>query len=271
MYVIKATFGDDTRRVTLDIAEPNFGAFRSLTVGLFTELQGKEVSIKYVDEDGDRVTITSDLELAEALRVASSSTTKVLRIVLTVKTVGSASPVTSPQPQAQPQAVPAPAASHPFAAFVPGLVQQVLANPQLLSLVSTYGPLVMTQLNRVQNAASSAVPVDQISSLVSQFQTLAVKQQEVTSSAASTAQQAKQQVQQATQQLVATIQQLMANPAVAQFIPQAMAWFSSIQGQLASNSNANPFSQFNLPPWLPAWAQAAASADGSAASSSSLS
>eukprot|EP00698_Gefionella_okellyi_P022522 TRINITY_DN7482_c0_g1_i1.p1 TRINITY_DN7482_c0_g1~~TRINITY_DN7482_c0_g1_i1.p1 ORF type:complete len:722 (-),score=233.51 TRINITY_DN7482_c0_g1_i1:107-2272(-) len=64
---IKAQFGDDIRKFSSESA----ASFEILQVKL-RQLYERECSfvVKYVDEDGDRITVSSDIELAEALRLA---------------------------------------------------------------------------------------------------------------------------------------------------------------------------------------------------------
>lgn len=76
--VLKVKFGDDTRRITLEI-EPSFGELVDLLRKLYVNLPTTFV-VKYIDEDEDQVTVGSDLELNEAIRVSGGS---VLRLFLT--------------------------------------------------------------------------------------------------------------------------------------------------------------------------------------------
>jgi len=67
--VLKIKFGEDTRRVTVENT-PNFEQLTSLLKQLFLNLQ-EPFQIKYIDEDQDMITITSDLELKEAVNIST--------------------------------------------------------------------------------------------------------------------------------------------------------------------------------------------------------
>jgi len=76
MLVVKVKYGEDTRRVTLD-ATPTFTDLNNLLCKLFNLSQ---FNVKYLDDDGDLVTLSSDIELNEAIKVASKDS--VLRLFL---------------------------------------------------------------------------------------------------------------------------------------------------------------------------------------------
>jgi len=78
MLVVKVKFGEDTRRVTLDTT-PSFDDLNKLLCRLFNLSQ---FNVKYLDDDGDLVTLSSDIELNEAIKVASRES--VLRLFLFV-------------------------------------------------------------------------------------------------------------------------------------------------------------------------------------------
>jgi hypothetical protein len=81
--VLKVKFGDDTRRLTLE-REPTFGELVELIGKLYVNLP-TNYAVKYIDEDEDQVTIGSDLELNEAIRISGGSNA-VLRLFITGKT-----------------------------------------------------------------------------------------------------------------------------------------------------------------------------------------
>lgn len=76
MPVLKVKFGEDTRRLNLE-RTPNYVELVSLLRNLFNL---NNFLIKYEDDDGDKVTITSDLELKEALNVANKSHGGMIRL-----------------------------------------------------------------------------------------------------------------------------------------------------------------------------------------------
>jgi uncharacterized lipoprotein len=69
MPVLKVKYGEDTRRLTLE-RTPNYSELFGLLQKLFNL---NNFAIKYEDDDGDKVTITSDMELNEAVNVANNS------------------------------------------------------------------------------------------------------------------------------------------------------------------------------------------------------
>lgn len=73
--VVKISFNDDIRRISLDHI-PNFEELKNLVRQLFGV---NEVLLKYEDDEKDVVTVTSDLELKEAVKL-SLRDSKVLRL-----------------------------------------------------------------------------------------------------------------------------------------------------------------------------------------------
>lgn len=69
VFVLKIKFGEDTRRVTVEHV-PNFEQLIALLKQLFPNLQDP-FQIKYIDEDQDMITVTSDLELKESVSTSS--------------------------------------------------------------------------------------------------------------------------------------------------------------------------------------------------------
>jgi hypothetical protein len=98
--VLKVKFGDDTRRLTLE-REPTFGELVELIGKLYVNLP-TNYAVKYIDEDEDQVTIGSDLELNEAIRISGGSNA-VLRLFITGTTSTSQASESSQQfPQSLP-------------------------------------------------------------------------------------------------------------------------------------------------------------------------
>ena len=69
--LLKVKFGDDTRRLTLE-KEPSFEELIELLRKLYVNLP-TPFAVKYIDEDEDQITIGSNLELSEAIRVSGGS------------------------------------------------------------------------------------------------------------------------------------------------------------------------------------------------------
>jgi len=155
VLVLKIKFGDDVRRLSVEHA-PSFQQLTALLTQLFPSLR-EPFQIKYVDDDQDQITITSDLELKESVNVASVTQSSlgapVLRLFIYATSTPQKVPVVSPgkeevrpeQPKAQEQ--PRAQEANPFAqfatAFNPQLLQSLLgpllSNPQMLqSLASQF-------------------------------------------------------------------------------------------------------------------------------------
>lgn len=88
-FVVKIKFQEDTRRISLDRA-PEFQELSQIAKQLFNI---QDPHFKYEDDEKDLVTITSDLELREAIAV-STKTGTVLRLFLTNKGVSNVTPST---------------------------------------------------------------------------------------------------------------------------------------------------------------------------------
>lgn len=94
--VIKIVFKDEIRRVSLDKRSLNprsdatvtFQELKTTIMEIIPKLQNRTFSVTYFDDEGDEVTISSDDELLEALKIAKKVGTAVPRF--TVKTAGKA-------------------------------------------------------------------------------------------------------------------------------------------------------------------------------------
>ena len=87
MITLKITFGSETRRASIDDNATSFEAFLSLLTRLFQVLPPRDqYSIVYEDDDQDMVTISSDSELQDAIRLAMSAGWTSLRMSVKLKT-----------------------------------------------------------------------------------------------------------------------------------------------------------------------------------------
>jgi hypothetical protein len=66
---IKAAYKGDVRRITTVVS--GFEPLRQLLNKMFSDLPAS-FRIRYTDSDGDRVTLTSDIELTEAIRQSAA-------------------------------------------------------------------------------------------------------------------------------------------------------------------------------------------------------
>jgi len=198
-FVIKVKFEEDTRRLTLEKA-PSFADLLAHLRSLFSNLPAS-FTIKYFDEDEDAVTISSDLEMKEAVRIAKNN---MLRLQLTALpsafgTASNASSSTVGNP------------SNPFINF-PSL-PEILTDPNVLQ--------TWLESFASQGVGKEKPVVNDIPDLVDLFQTMGLskqqEQQEQQQQNTDNAQSQKNAAQLHIQQLV---QRLMASPFVQQLLPQ---------------------------------------------------
>jgi hypothetical protein len=123
MPVLKITFGEDTRRISLDRA-PSFEELRQIVKQLFN-IPHSTFVLKYEDEEKDQITIASDSELNEAIAVASKHFSNILRLFVLDKSQAKTTTET-------PQMVPNDVFRNIFAQAVTG------SNLDISSLLSTF-------------------------------------------------------------------------------------------------------------------------------------
>eukprot|EP01121_Diplochlamys_sp_Union-15-3_P015670 TRINITY_DN5224_c0_g1_i1.p1 TRINITY_DN5224_c0_g1~~TRINITY_DN5224_c0_g1_i1.p1 ORF type:complete len:361 (-),score=58.84 TRINITY_DN5224_c0_g1_i1:48-1130(-) len=90
MFSIKVKYNEEIRRCSFK-ERPNFLLFKNTLTKLFSHVSFEKVTIKYQDEEGDLITVSSDIELQEAFSLNNS----LLRVFL----------VTSPLPKVNPSPV----------------------------------------------------------------------------------------------------------------------------------------------------------------------
>lgn len=137
-FVIKIKFQEDTRRISLDRV-PEFPELIQIAKQLFGV---QEPHFKYEDDEKDLVTITSNIELKEAIAV-STKTGAVLRLFLTDKstTKPNETPVNTPANPATNQI------AQLFGSLNPQLMQSMLTNPALLQSFTQFAnPTAISQL-----------------------------------------------------------------------------------------------------------------------------
>jgi len=122
--IVKIKYLEDTRRISLPHV-PSFQDLLSLVRKLFNDFEGQPaVVLKYQDEENDQVTISSDVELQEAISVSSKTKPPILRLFVSI-------------PQNKPKASPAPTPSPPTTPQPPRVnpldeLTRIFSNPQLL-------------------------------------------------------------------------------------------------------------------------------------------
>lgn len=181
--LLKVKFGDDTRRLTLEKA-PSYGELLELLKTLYVNLPSPFL-VKYIDEDEDQVTIASDLELSEAIRVSGGSTLRLFLNATTPLTTSlntpqsstqslsdllkAFSPPTAPQPNADmPDLVnlfqnmglntSMPATNDPeqLRSHMKTLFQQLLSSPLIFNLLPILMPY-LPQINAFLSSFESAI------------------------------------------------------------------------------------------------------------------
>ena len=116
---LKLIFGDDRRRARVPSTDGfTFAALEKLVLASFPEVN-EPITIQYVDDEDEVITVATDVELAEAFRVASEEGRKVLRITVSgadapaapaaSASVPAAAPAPTPMPAPTPAATPTPA------------------------------------------------------------------------------------------------------------------------------------------------------------------
>mmetsp|Transcript_9712 Transcript_9712/g.14639 ORF Transcript_9712/g.14639 Transcript_9712/m.14639 type:complete len:374 (+) Transcript_9712:133-1254(+) len=81
---IKVTYDKVTRRTAVQIDKDNaFNQLRNLSVKLFPELNDVYFDFEWIDDDEERITISSNLEANEAIRVMSSASKGYVKLYIT--------------------------------------------------------------------------------------------------------------------------------------------------------------------------------------------
>lgn len=83
MVVLKFQFNNEIRRVTVDNFGFSFSQLQELARNLYGNNLPKELTFKYKDDEGDMITVSSEQELQEAIRLAS--TNQLLRVFIEAK------------------------------------------------------------------------------------------------------------------------------------------------------------------------------------------
>jgi len=135
--IVKIKYQEDTRRLTLT-SSPSFRDVVGIVRKLFHFEEQKSFVLKYVDDDNDLVTISSDMELQEAILVASKANPPVLRLL--IHDIGSPfKPTAAPRSAAESskagkaeEVPPRAAPGNPMEGFLrnPLLLQQLLLRAQ---------------------------------------------------------------------------------------------------------------------------------------------
>lgn len=211
MVVLKIKFEEDTRRVSFEGSQ-TFSSLLSLLGQIFPNLP-KNVRVKYLDDDEDLVTISTDIELKEALTVASGK--NVLRLYLSVDEKKA-------EPQVEPQAKPTEDSQqssqtqtppNPFASFA-----EFLSNPQMVTPEFLNNPDFFQRLFGQMSSAAQTVEAD----VSKMFKDLCVDAEGKTVPSA-------QEFKESAEKLMS---QMAENPIVKDVLPQFLASLTKMQEEL---------------------------------------
>jgi len=227
VLVLKIKFGEDTRRLTVESA-PTFDQLVVLLKQLFPNLRAVDTfSVKYQDEDGDLITITTDLELKESVNVSSvtqsSLGSPVLRLFLTSTTSATQNPPPNFIPVGKEEEVPEQKATekpqtqapNPFAGFANTPLAQLFNNPALLQSIA--GPILsnpqlfQTMIAQFLSSMGNSAQQPCVNDLAKLFQNLGLNQMTEPAN---------------TQNAVPNLAQMLNNPLLANFLPQMMSMFA---------------------------------------------
>jgi hypothetical protein len=134
--ILKVKLGDETRRITLDHL-PTYSELVNVCEKLFSR---SNLVIKYTDEDNDLVTVSSDVELAEAFNVMKNLKTNILRITLSASSdakKAETTPTTPSPPSTAPPFVDIELCRIPIGQLLnPQFISTFLSNPELVKKVT---------------------------------------------------------------------------------------------------------------------------------------
>jgi len=85
MVVIKFHYKNEIRRVTVDNFGFSFAQLQGLANNLYGNALPKEITFKYKDDENDMITVSSEQELQEAIRLASNQ--QILRVFIEAKVI----------------------------------------------------------------------------------------------------------------------------------------------------------------------------------------
>jgi next-to-BRCA1 protein 1 len=229
MPVLKVKYGEDTRRLSLEKV-PSYSELVSLLGKLFNLTN---FAIKYEDDDGDKVTITTDLELNEALNVANKSQGGILRLFVTESKTSTSEPnFVKESKQEVPkannnQSSPNVNSNSQVPPFMPpmGMFAQLLSNPNIAMMIPS---LLQAFSQTGQNSSNPAPDMETINQML---KNMGLNQQETPSS------NGNEQVNM--QQAQVMLQQLLQSPWVKDFLPTLISSFTQYaqQGPQWNNSD----------------------------------
>src|SRR5688500_4640456 len=116
--VIKFKLGEETRRITLK-ENPTFSQLEELLSQIFPSFSTGFV-VKYLDDDEDLVTVSTDIELHEALNLPTTQNSKVLRLSIFPKV-----PQQLPTPQVPSNSIPSTPSPSPSSSSQPTSTQSI--------------------------------------------------------------------------------------------------------------------------------------------------
>eukprot|EP01118_Nematostelium_gracile_P009690 TRINITY_DN3272_c0_g2_i1.p1 TRINITY_DN3272_c0_g2~~TRINITY_DN3272_c0_g2_i1.p1 ORF type:complete len:553 (-),score=140.54 TRINITY_DN3272_c0_g2_i1:92-1750(-) len=239
MLIVKIKYDEDNRRLSLEKV-PDFEKLCGLLKTLFPTLR-EPFQIKYLDDFGDLITITSDLELIESVSVASTTQSSLGAPVLRLTVYGPKEVKETKEeekPKVETKETKAPEKQEPFNPFAsflnnPNLSQsftnmllsQAVQNPQMIATLMNQ---FLTGLTPQGSNATSNLP--DLSTLTSLFSNLGLNP----SGNDPKSENATPQMQ--FQQNIAS---MLNNPLLKDLLPQFMGAFTQSASQNQQNPNSN--------------------------------
>jgi len=229
MLVLKIKLGEDTRRIRWDdsVEGPlTWSALSGLVRSLFPNLQ-QEYVIKYEDEDKDMITISSELEIEEAISISSHNVLRLFIFPKEQQQAPSTQKMSTDKTNAEPKQPKEPKASQTgevdylaklFSSLSNGPLAALQNNPVLLSMLPSLLPSLMKSFTQSNNNSQNSG----ITELVSLFQNLAVTGSQSAENASNFAQ---------------LFQQLVANPKLQEALPQILSMVNMFTAAAEKQSN----------------------------------
>jgi len=161
--VLKLKYRDDIRRITVN-SDITFGRLVELTCKLYQT--SDQLILKYQDEDNDMITISSDLELFEAMKVHQQTGKQALFLHVFKTEVPTCPSVQPSQPSSQPSTQPSSGPSQPFDF---SNISSMFFSPNLQNFLQTNSSEL---INYLQKFTSSEFNPQKIGEIFQEFLTL---------------------------------------------------------------------------------------------------
>src|SRR5690349_19360567 len=95
--VLKLQFHSDIRRLSLEKDEISFESVKKLSAQLFPSLQFSSIHFKYLDDESDVITVTTEKEFEEAVNLAKNGIVKLTIVASSAQRRENAPPACGPR------------------------------------------------------------------------------------------------------------------------------------------------------------------------------